>query len=99
MTSKRSVSLYDNTEAGARANVTVAGDGYQRVLMRGILTATNFKERPIRLFIRCGVVGRATVATAGGKIMLANIYNQPRCCGRSICGGGCGDGGLPTQYR
>jgi hypothetical protein len=59
----------EQAEVRRTPNIVINSDPYTKVMLHGTLTVTNFKDRPIRLFVNREVLGSATQATAGGKIV------------------------------
>lgn len=67
----------EETEVGREPNSIRIGDhNYSKVILHGKLTVTNFKDRPVHIYIKRRAYGTATSATANGKIVLTNILED-----------------------
>jgi hypothetical protein len=57
-------------------DIRLNGTDYTKVVVHGKLAVTNFKDRPVRLFVSRKIVGTATAATADGKITSLNVAEE-----------------------
>jgi hypothetical protein len=64
------------TETGRQANIRINTTDYTRVAMKGSLTVTNFKDKPVTVKIVRKVVGEARNATGGGKVVQSNALED-----------------------
>lgn len=53
--------------------LTIDRTDYTKVVLHGKLTVTNFKDRPVHMYVKRKVLGTVTAATADGKIVMSNI--------------------------
>lgn len=51
----------------------IAGYDYAKVSLNGQLTLTNFKDRPVKVYVKRKVIGTATEATEGGEVRLTYL--------------------------
>jgi hypothetical protein len=67
----------EETEVGRQENsIRISGDAYTKVSLHGKLTVTNFKDRDIRLELTRKAIGKATAASADGRITALNAVED-----------------------
>jgi len=57
-------------------DLTIDNNRYTRHTLKGTLTVTNFKDKPVRLVVRRQVIGTVTAATHDGKIRVSNLMEN-----------------------
>lgn len=57
-------------------DITLNSTDYTRVVLHGTLTVTNFKDRPVQIFVTRQILGTATAASLDGKITLSNVVED-----------------------
>jgi len=63
----------EEVEVDRKPNIRISGDDYTKVSLHGKLTVTNFKDRPVHIYVTRKTIGTVTSATANGKIVLSNV--------------------------
>ncbi len=63
-------------EVAREPNIKISGYDYTKVVLHGELTVTNFKDRPVHIYIKRKAIGTATSATAEGKIVMTNVVED-----------------------
>jgi hypothetical protein len=63
----------EEVEVDRKPNIRISGDDYTKVLLHGKLTVTNFKDRPVHIYVTRKTIGTVTSATENGKIVLSNV--------------------------
>jgi hypothetical protein len=71
----------EDSEAGREENVQMNGQSHTKFLMRGELTVTNFKDKPVHVVITRKAIGTATRATEGGRIRMSNSMEDTSFAG------------------
>ena len=67
----------EDAETGRVPNaIRIDGEQYTKVSLKGKLTVTNFKDRPVRITVKRSVVGTITEATHEGKVLAANALEE-----------------------
>lgn len=72
----------EETETGREPNaLTINRTNYAKVVLHGKITVTNFKNKAAKVYVRRLTLGKATAATAEGKIVQVNAIESDELLG------------------